>query len=292
VASRPEHRRNQLRRALRYVDHNPTGDLSTEAISRVAALSKFHFLRRFRDSFGVTAFRNVHLARLKRASYRLAFRPDPVIAIALDCGYQGPEAFARAFRRLFGQSPRSFRQQPHWPRWTAALAPLHSTRRTVMHDRAEDWTVEIIDFPETRVAVLPHRGDPALIGETVRRFIGWRRLAGLPPRVSATFNVFHADPAGAPPEEFRLDLCASTTADIEPNADGVVEGRIAGGCCAVLRLVGPDDALGPALTWLVDSWLPASGEERRDAPLFCRRVRFFPDVEEHEAVTDLYLPVC
>jgi len=36
---------------------------------------------------------------------------------------------------------------------------------------------------------------------------------------------------------------------------------------------------------------PASGDERRDFPLYCQCIIFFPDVPEHEAVTDLLLPL-
>jgi len=36
---------------------------------------------------------------------------------------------------------------------------------------------------------------------------------------------------------------------------------------------------------------PASGETLRDAPLFFRRVAFFPDVPEHEAIVDIHLPL-
>ena len=49
--------------------------------------------------------------------------------------------------------------------------------------------------------------------------------------------------------------------------------------------------LGPAATFLYARWLPASGEELRDFPLYARRVRFFPDVPKHETITDLHLPV-
>ena len=65
---------------------------------------------------------------------------------------------------------------------------------------------------------------------------------------------------------------------------------IPGGRCAVLRVVGGSDDLAPAALFLYRDWLPASGDEPRDFPLYCRRVTFFPDVPEHEAVTELYLP--
>jgi AraC family transcriptional regulator len=43
--------------------------------------------------------------------------------------------------------------------------------------------------------------------------------------------------------------------------------------------------------YLYAEWLPNSGEELRDYPLYFQRIRFFPDVPEHEAVTDIFLPL-
>jgi AraC family transcriptional regulator len=59
----------------------------------------------------------------------------------------------------------------------------------------------------------------------------------------------------------------------------------------VLRHIGSDDSFGEAARFLYAVWLPESGEEVRDYPLYCQRVAFFPDVPEHEAVTDLFLPL-
>jgi AraC family transcriptional regulator len=38
-------------------------------------------------------------------------------------------------------------------------------------------------------------------------------------------------------------------------------------------------------------WLPDSGESPGDFPLFFQRITFFPDVPEHEAATDIFLPL-
>ena len=109
--------------------------------------------------------------------------------------------------------------------------------------------------------------------------------------MSATFNLLYDDPAETPPDEYRLDLCAATTRPVAENPFGVVEKTIPAGRCAVLRHVGSDDTLGAAVAYLYATWLPASGEEPRDFPLFLQRVRFFPDVPEHEAVIDVFLPL-
>jgi AraC family transcriptional regulator len=151
--------------------------------------------------------------------------------------------------------------------------------------------VTITSVPAIPVAVMEHRGDPATIGATIQRFIAWRKAAGLRPAASATYNVFHSDPRTIPAEDYRLDLCVGTDRPVEPNPQGVTAGLIPGGRCAVLRVTGSSDDLEPAALFLYRDWLPASGEEPRDFPLYCQRISFFPDVPEHEAVTDLFLPL-
>jgi len=77
----------------------------------------------------------------------------------------------------------------------------------------------------------------------------------------------------------------------EANGERIEAGTIPGGRCAVLRVVGNTDNLELAALYLYRDWLPASGEEARDFPLYCERVTFFPEVPEHEATADLFLPL-
>jgi AraC family transcriptional regulator len=151
--------------------------------------------------------------------------------------------------------------------------------------------IRIVDFPATRVAVLRHRGDPALVDRTVERFVAWRRANGLPPSVSATFNIVHGGPDTTAPEDYLLDLCAATGHPIAPNEQGVTEGLIPAGRCAVLRHRGGEDGLGAAVAALCIGWLAASGERRADRPLFMQRVAFPPAVPPDRMVTDIFLPL-
>lgn len=150
------------------------------------------------------------------------------------------------------------------------------------------FQVHIVDTADVPVAVLEHRGDHDLLDASIARFVAWRRQAGLTPDRSATYTIFHADPATTPPEAFRIDLCTAA-ASVAPNDAGIVGRVIPGGRCAVVRCApASQDA---AMRWLMAEWLPASGERQRDFPLYCQRVAFFPFVPESEAVTDLYLPL-
>ncbi len=282
----------RMQRVLDHIGQHLDGNLDLEAMSSVAAFSKYHFHRQFTATFGLSVHRYVHLARMKRASYRLAYRDaQNVTDIAMDAGYDAPDAFARAFRQRFGQSPSSFRKSPDWEPWLAAFGPLNNARSKLMQKTFTPDDVKIRDVPPTSVAIMEHRGDPATIGATIRRFIAWRKAIGLSTRISPTFNVFHSDPRTTPPAEYRMDLCVGTDRPVDAKGEQIEIGMIPGGRCAVLRVVGNTDNLEPAALYLYRDWLPTSGEEPRDFPLYCQRLAFFPDVPEHEAVAELFLPL-
>ncbi|RWO29376.1 MAG: helix-turn-helix domain-containing protein [Mesorhizobium sp.] len=285
----PYHAR--MKRVLSYIDRHLEDDLGLDTLSAVAALSKYHFHRQFRGYFGISVHRYVQLVRMKRAGQVLAFKDEAsVTETALDVGYDAPDAFARAFRKSFGQLPSAFRDTPDWEVWFASLWPLTNARSKLMKTAYSLADVNIVDVPETPVAVLQHRGNPALVAEAIQKFIAWRRAVGLSAASSATYNVFHSDSDITPPDEFRLDICAATDRKIELNVQGVEAGVLPAGRCAVLRAIGAEN-VEPAIEFLYRDWLPASGEALRDFPLYCQRVSFVPMVAEHEAITDIFLPL-
>ena len=160
-----------------------------------------------------------------------------------------------------------------------------------MQSEQQARQVRIVHFIATRVAVLEHRGDPRRIDSSVLTFIAWRKQNHLPPRVSATYNIAYNSPTAVAPDDFRIDLCAAYDQDVTDNAFGVVGKTIPGGRCAVLRHTGTDDTLGETVAYLCATWLPASGEQRRDFPVFYQRVAFPPDVPEDETIIDVFLPL-
>jgi AraC family transcriptional regulator len=287
-----ERYQGRFARVLAHIEANSETALSLETLSGIAAFSRHHFHRQFSGFLGMSTHRYVQFMRMRRASWRLLFRTEmSVNDIALATGYEGPEAFARAFRQYSGQSPSDFRASPDWAEWTSRFRPFIQLRQTMMNTLSTAPVVRVKDFRATRVARLEHRGSALRLGDSIRKFIEWRKTNKLPPHVSATFNIVHNDPDETPPEEFRFDLCAATDQPILANDAGVAEFLIPGGRCALLRHRGSDDQLGRSIMHLYANWLPASGEELRDFPLFIQRVQFFPDVADGDAVTDIYLPL-
>ncbi|ESQ86794.1 AraC family transcriptional regulator [Asticcacaulis sp. AC460] len=282
----------RMQRVLDYIDRHLDDDLDLETVSGVAAFSKFHFHRQFTAAFGLSVHSYVQLARMKRASHQLTYmEAQSVTDIAMDAGYDAPDAFARAFRQRFGQSPSGFRKAPDWESWHAALGPLDKARSKLMQKTFSPADVTIRDVPATPVAIMEHRGDPATLGATIQRFIAWRKAAGLPPKDHPTFTVWRSERRPASPADYSMDLCVGTDQPIAANGETIRAGEIPAGRCAVLRVVGNTDNLEPAALYLYREWLPASGEEPRDFPIYGQRLSFYPEVPQHEAVADVFLPL-
>lgn len=94
----------RLNHALDYIENHLEQKLDMETLAQQAFCSTFHFLRMFEVITGVTAGEYVRRRRLSQAALTIA-QGQKVIDTALQYGYESPEAFAKAFKRLFGFTP-------------------------------------------------------------------------------------------------------------------------------------------------------------------------------------------
>ncbi|HCK19879.1 MAG TPA: AraC family transcriptional regulator [Thalassospira sp.] len=288
-----DHLQTRFARVIAHIDAHADRQLDLAELAGIAAFSPFHFHRQFAALFDITATRYIRLVRMHRAAHSLLFRKDiPITDIAFDAGYENAESFSRAFRKLHDQSPSDFRSHPDWDNWQTPYAKLQQVRRDTMSTTALN-TVTIIDFPEIRTACLDHIGPPPRIGETIRRFIAWRKIHHLPPSKHATFNILWCNPEDTPADEFRMGLAVATDQELseKDRQTGLYAQTLPAGRYAKLRHIGSDQTLGDSALALYRDWLPQSGETPGDFPLIFQRIAFYPDVAEHEAITDILLPL-
>lgn len=105
--------REPLREARRHVLENVSGDLSVEALARLAHMSPRHFARSFRAETGVTPARYVESVRIEAARRALEDTPTAVASIAAACGFGTPETMRRTFLRSLGVAPAEYRRRFH-----------------------------------------------------------------------------------------------------------------------------------------------------------------------------------
>ncbi|WMY73442.1 AraC family transcriptional regulator [Buttiauxella selenatireducens] len=276
-----------------YIEQHLDSALTVEQLSEVACFSRFHFHRQFSQFCGISISRYITLMRLKRASFRLVNDPqERVINIALDAGFENPESFSRAFKNTFGLTPSEFRKDPVWVDWHVHFQfPGRENQQ-----RLENMDVKIITVEPMKVAVLEHLGDPMRVNNTVATFIEWRKASGLSDYIThGTYGVPYSDPATTPGEEFRFDVCGELSKEakgqVPENPQGVICKTLPGGRCAVVRHVGAYERISDSVYYLYRQWLPQSGEELRDFPVYFRYLELDQNHPEHAQQTDILLPL-
>ncbi len=100
----------RMKNALDYLEENMQGELDIEQAAKVAFSSAFHFQRMFHMLTGITVAEYVRRRRLTLAAQELAASDIRVLEVALKYGYESPEAFSKAFRKVQGISPSAARE--------------------------------------------------------------------------------------------------------------------------------------------------------------------------------------
>jgi AraC-like DNA-binding protein len=99
-----------VRRALAFMEANPSKPLTLAEIAREAHLSKQHFCRVFHRAIGVSPLRFLMRLRLRVAKGALWHEGATVKQAALTAGFEDQHHFTRVFRRLEGITPTDFRR--------------------------------------------------------------------------------------------------------------------------------------------------------------------------------------
>jgi AraC family transcriptional regulator len=78
-------------------------------VAGAACLSKFHFLRLFKQAFGVSPYQYIQELRLTKARQLLSGTTMAVAEIAAFLGFDNPQSFSRLFFQRVGMYPAFFR---------------------------------------------------------------------------------------------------------------------------------------------------------------------------------------
>lgn len=103
--------RADMQEVREYIQSHLAEDLSLEQLLTVVHLSKYHFVRIFKESFGVTPGKYILRSRMSAARRLLVTTALPVYEIASMVGFTDTTSFYRAFRELEGSSPGSIRRE-------------------------------------------------------------------------------------------------------------------------------------------------------------------------------------
>lgn len=98
-------------KALWIIERNSTQPLTLDGIAAACAVSRSHLAHAFGTATGLSVMQYVRARRLSEAARALASGAPHILSVALDAGYNSHEAFTRAFRDRFQQTPEHVRDR-------------------------------------------------------------------------------------------------------------------------------------------------------------------------------------
>jgi AraC-like DNA-binding protein len=111
-----------LLRARDLADARYFEPLDVDDLARAAGLSRAHFSREFKRTFGESPHAYLLTRRLERAAALLRGTDHSVADVCLSVGLQGVGSFTTSFKRTFGVTPTAYRAK-YPPAAQRALVP-------------------------------------------------------------------------------------------------------------------------------------------------------------------------
>jgi AraC family transcriptional regulator len=287
--------KERVLRVLVYIQRHLDETIELEDLARVAHFSPYHFHRLFRGMVGESVMEHVRRLRLERAAHRLKFSDEPVTRIAFEAGYEAHEAFTRAFRAMFDESPSGFREAHKALPFRSAPSDVHFTPGGAVTDfRApqggESMDVHIERVAPMHVAFTRHVGPYREAGAAWAKLMSWAGRRGLLRGRPTLLGVVHDDPEVTPADKVRYDACLVVDAAVRAEGEFAAQ-EIGGGEWAVTTHRGPHEELPRTYARLLGQWLPATGREPRSGPPFEVYRNSPADTAPADLVTDIHLPL-
>ena len=100
----------RIEAVIDYIENHLDGKLELETVAEAVHYSKYHLHRLFTDTVGMTIHDYVQRRQLTEAAKLLVFSDQPIIEIALICGYESQQSFSLAFKAMYKSPPAEYRE--------------------------------------------------------------------------------------------------------------------------------------------------------------------------------------
>ena len=252
---------NPVAKALWYIEAHYGQRVTLDDLAGVAGVSRFHLSRTFCYATGVPVNRYLRDRRLSQAALALADGNDDILDLALSLGYGSHEAFSRAFKERFGQTPQSVRSQGHTGnlRLSEAMRMSSNSAIKLNEPRIEKRGALLLAGLSRRYTMGTNAAIPSQWQAFAPR-IGHVPDQCLPTGYGVVYNIDD--------EENHEYLCAVEVSSFDRIPDDLSRLRLPEQRYAVFQHDGHVSGIRQTCIAIWNDWLPDSKHEPADAPFF------------------------
>lgn len=279
----------RMKDALDYIEDHMEEPISVSDIAKVACSSTFHFQRMFHMLTGMTVAEYIRKRRLTLAAQELAISSTKVLDTALKYGYDSPESFAKAFRKIHGITPSQARD----PGVKLKAFPRISFHLSLRGDQDMDYRiVEKAGFTVVGKSIQVSTKDGENF-KTIPAFWGQSNTDGTS---DALLELGSGGDMLGICTEFQHDqdqftyIIAVESDKAAPVSSSFITYEVPASTWAVFPVVGAmPDAMEDIWKRIFQEWFPATGYEHANAP----ELEVYPpgDPAAEDYRTEVWIPV-
>jgi AraC family transcriptional regulator len=272
-----------VEKAIWFIENHYGDPVSLDDLARVAEVSRFHLSRSFVYVTGIPASAYLRDRRLSQAAHRLAAGEADILNLALSLGYGSHEAFSRAFKRRFGETPEQIRNQGH----TDNLQLLEAMKVT---------STTATNLTKPRLEQRP----PLLLAGISRNYRGgdnaaipgqWQEFGPLIGRIDAQLgNTTYGVVYNMDEEDNHDYLCAVEVKSFDGLPAALARLRLPEQTYAIFQHPGHVSGIQATCAAIWGEWLPNSGRVPADAPFLERYGESF-DPRTGNGGLEIWLPL-
>lgn len=99
-----------LKKAILYIENHLDEDIILSEVAKDVGYSYYHFTRIFHSLLGESLSSYIKKRRLSNSAEKLLSTDKKILEIALESGFESSEAYSRAFKKIYGINPISYRK--------------------------------------------------------------------------------------------------------------------------------------------------------------------------------------
>ncbi len=97
--------------AYDYINNNLESQIQIDTLAKITNLSRFYFIRSFKEETGMTPHAYIMKTRINRAIYCLSATQLTLSEITYKCGFSNESAFNNTFKKYTGKTPMNYRKE-------------------------------------------------------------------------------------------------------------------------------------------------------------------------------------
>jgi len=272
-----------VEKAIWYIESHYGQTVNLDVLAQVTEVSRYHLSRAFSYATGIPMNRYLRDRRLSQAARALASGKSDILDLALSLGYNSHEAFTRAFKSKFGQTPESVRAQGH-------------TENLNLTEAIPMLTKHSINLAEPQIV----KSKPILLAGLSRKYLDgnnaeipnqWQEfgpmIGSIPGQIgNIAFGVVY----NMDNDDNHEYLCAVEVKSFEGLLDNLTHLRLAEQTYAVFQHHQHVSEIKSTCSAIWNEWLPGSGRKPADSPFFERYTESF-NQETGNGGLEIWLPI-